>query len=127
MGALIYCKSKDVGYNKNMVDPQLEIENIKNQLIAKYMPERIILFGSHAWGNPRPDSDIDLCVIKKGVETEGSNSRKLEINRMFDHRVATDVLVYSPYEVKRELWLGNPFIKKIIDNGRGLYDASASN
>lgn len=123
---MIYCKSADVGYNENMVNPQLEIENIKNQLIVKYKPERIILFGSRAWGIPHSDSDIDLCVIKKGVEVKRHHNRGSEVSRLFDHKVATDVLVYSPYEVKKELWLGNPFIKKIIDNGKVLYDASAS-
>lgn len=113
-------------YNQNMTDVQLEVGKIKEQIVAKYKPQRIILFGSHAWGVPRADSDIDLCVIKEEVEAKRYYSRGSEVSRLFDHKVATDVLVYTPYEIKKELWLGNPFIKKIINEGKVLYDASAS-
>ena len=44
---------------------QSQIHSIKNQLIKKYKPQKIILFGSYAYGNPRKDSDVDLLVIKK--------------------------------------------------------------
>lgn len=98
-----------------------EIENIKNQLIEKYKPEKIILFGSHAWGEPTPDSDVDLCIVKQGVDEQRFYKRVLEATKSFKHKIATDVLVYSPREIRKEIWLGNPFIRKIIDKGKTLY------
>ena len=41
------------------------IQNILRKLIEEYTPEKVILFGSYAYGDPDPDSDIDLLIIKE--------------------------------------------------------------
>lgn len=47
------------------MDRQKEIKKITGQIVEKYKPEKIILFGSWAYGKPKENSDIDLMVIKK--------------------------------------------------------------
>jgi uncharacterized protein len=98
---------------------QNEIENIKNQLIEKYKPEKIILFGSAAWGD-NEINDIDLLIIKSDTPYYGIE-RMREVDRLVKRSMAADMLVYRPDEIKERLELGDPFIKKIFREGRVLY------
>lgn len=96
-----------------------EIENIKNQIVRKYKPEKIILFGSASSENAHPE-DIDLFIIKKNVPRLG-DERIRELYKLVDGAVAVDYLVYKPEEVEERLSLGDPFIKKILSEGKVLY------
>lgn len=96
-----------------------EIENIKNQLIEKYKPEKIILFGSASWGD-KEINDIDLFIVKKDVPYYGAD-RMGELHRLVDTNVAVDYIVYKPEEVEERLSLADPFIKKIFKKGKVLY------
>lgn len=98
-----------------------EIKRITKQIVKKYKPEKIILFGSYAWGKPTEDSDVDLFIIK--------NTQKKKISRMYEvykllwnKRLPLDVLVYNPREVKERLSLGDFFIDDIIKNGKLIYE-----
>ena len=46
-----------------------EIKKMAEKIAKKYKPEKIILFGSYAWGKPGPNSDVDLFVVKKTGNT----------------------------------------------------------
>lgn len=96
-----------------------EIGNIKNQLIKKYKPEKIILFGSAAWGEGEIN-DIDLFIVKKDVPYYGAD-RMMELQYLVDTDAAVDYIVYKPEEVEQRLALGDPFIKKISTEGKILY------
>jgi len=96
-----------------------EIDKIKNQLIEKYKPEKIILFGSTAWGE-EDINDIDLFIIKKDVPYFGAD-RILELYRLMDTDAPVDFFVYKPEEAEERLSLGDPFIKKIFKEGKVLY------
>ena len=54
---------------KQRVDHQLR--KITDQIVRDYQPERVILFGSWAWGTPHHDSDVDLLVIKDSEDPRG--------------------------------------------------------
>lgn len=96
-----------------------EIESIKNQLVEKYRPEKIILFGSAAWGGEEIN-DIDLLIIKADTPYYGID-RMRELDRMIRRNIAADMLVYRPEEVKERLEMGDPFLKKIFKDGKVLY------
>ena len=68
-----------------MVDVEKEIKDITDQIVAKYDPEKIILFGSAARGNFTPDSDLDLLIIKKNTPLYGID-RMRELRRMIKKR-----------------------------------------
>lgn len=87
--------------------------------IAKsFQPEKIILFGSYAWGNPGPDSDVDFFIIK---ETEDTRSIAREIDgSLWGRTIPMDFVVYTPSQVERRK-KSNFFIKKILENGQVLY------
>jgi uncharacterized protein len=96
-----------------------EIESIRSQLIEKYRPEKIILFGSAAWSDG-DINDIDLLIIKSDTPYYGVD-RMRELDRIIDRKIAADMLVYRPLEVKERLEMGDPFLKKIFRDGKVLY------
>ena len=103
----------------NASDILKEIDSIKNQLIEKYRPEKIILFGSAAWGGGEIN-DIDLFIVKSNVPYYGGD-RLLEIYSLIKANAAVDYIVYKPEEVEDRLSLGDPFVKKIFKEGKVLY------
>jgi predicted nucleotidyltransferase len=102
-----------------IADAIKEIEDIKNQLIEKYKPEKIILFGSAVWGQGEIN-DIDLLIIKGETPYYGID-RMREVDRLIERNIAADILVYKPEEFKERLEMGDPFIKKIFKEGKVLY------
>ena len=96
-----------------------EIDSIKKQLIEKYHPEKIILFGSAAWGDGEVN-DVDLLIIKSETPYYGID-RMRELDRLIKRNVAADMLVYRPDEIKERLALGDPFIKKVFKEGKVFY------
>ena len=96
-----------------------EIDSIKAQLVEKYKPEKIILFGSVVWGDGEID-DIDMFIIKANVPHYGVD-RIRELDRLISRKIAADMLVYKPEEVKERLTIGDPFLKKIFEKGKVIY------
>lgn len=97
------------------------IQKIVDKIAREYQPETIILFGSHAWGTPGPESDVDLLVVKESekrrIEREGELRTLLFGNRF----PAMDLLIYTPDELRRRLQLGDFFVRELLDRGRVLY------
>jgi uncharacterized protein len=97
-----------------------EIEAIGQQIGREFRPQRVILFGSHARGQARPDSDVDLLVI---LPFRGRSFRKsLEILNKLDLRISIDLLTRRPGEVKRRYSQGDPIIRDALDQGKVLYE-----
>lgn len=103
-----------------MTDVESEIQDIARQIVEKYHPDKIILFGSAARGGFTPDSDIDLLVIKKDVPRYGID-RMRELRRLIKKKVAADFLVYRPEEIDERLKMGDPFVKAVLSEGKVLY------
>lgn len=100
-------------------DPQLQ--EITRKIAARFHPEKIILFGSWAWGQPGPDSDIDLLVIKESDKSRVERQRELS-DLLFPRRVPLDLLVYTPDEIDEKIRKdGNLFLEDIVKNGIVLY------
>ncbi len=102
-------------------DIQLQIKNLTKQLVTKYAPEKIILFGSATQKNNENEiNDIDLFIVKKDVPHFGSE-RISQLYRIIDTPLPVDYIVYRPSEVSNRLSLGDPFIVNIVNNGEVLY------
>ncbi len=96
---------------------------ITQKIVAEFQPEKIILFGSYAWGTPHKDSDVDLLVVKQSQERpfRAITLRKI----LWGTRVPVDLLVYTPSELKKGIHDdGNLFLKDVEDNGTVLYARS---
>ena len=100
-----------------------EIQNIVNQLVRLYKPEKIILFGSLAKDQIKQGTDIDLFIIKSDVPELGVD-RIRQLDALIKYRLATDFIVYKPQELEQRLKLGDPFVKTILKEGKVLYDAA---
>lgn len=71
------------------------IELIKNQLLSKFHPKRIILFGSAAKGTYNKDSDLDLCIIQ---DYDNKRSLLTDIYTELDCNFPYDIILYSERE-----------------------------
>jgi len=91
------------------------------QLARQFHPEKIILFGSYAYGQPAADSDVDLLVIVPHTDT--AIQKASEIRMALPRGVAIDVIVRSPEEVQKRLGMNDYFIRDILEKGRVLYAA----
>ncbi len=97
-----------------------EIETVSMQIIQKYRPIKVILFGSAGRGDYGQVNDLDFLVIKEGVPLDGIE-RMRELDRLVDRNIAVDMLVYRPDELDERVRLGDPFIKAILREGRVVY------
>jgi uncharacterized protein len=97
-----------------------EISSIVQQIVSKYQPMKIILFGSAARGEFEKANDLDFLIIKDDVPYLGID-RMRELDEIIDRNIATDMLVYRPSEFDQRVALGDPFIKAILKEGRILY------
>jgi predicted nucleotidyltransferase len=78
-----------------------KIDEITQKIIVGFHPERVILFGSYAAGNPTPDSDLDILVVKEislPRHRRANEIRKALIGAM----VPMDIMVYTPEEFESE-------------------------
>ena len=94
------------------------ISRIAGKIKNEYNAEKILLFGSYAWGNPTRDSDIDLFIIKH--TDEKPRDRRIRIREILDEEnalFALEPLVYTPDEIENRLKMGDDFIKKIVNKG----------
>ncbi|MCM8792841.1 MAG: nucleotidyltransferase domain-containing protein [Candidatus Omnitrophica bacterium] len=97
-----------------------KIKEIVNKIKEKFNPQKIILFGSYAWGRPTEDSDIDLFIVMESNLRRDERAR--DILGLFSERLfAMDVIVYTPEELKLSLKRGNLFIEEILNKGKLLY------
>ncbi|MBS1787922.1 MAG: nucleotidyltransferase domain-containing protein [Acidobacteria bacterium] len=97
------------------------IEQLCQRIADRYNPEKIILFGSHAYGQPTAESDIDLLVV---MEYEGSPLQQaIKISRELGWVTPLDLLVRTPAQVQERLRLEDPFMREIVQRGKVLYEA----
>jgi uncharacterized protein len=97
----------------------IHIETLKQQLVDRYSPEKIILFGS-AIREDGEINDLDLFIIKNDVPNLGAD-RIRELYRLMDTDLPVDYIVYRPQEVAERLSLGDPFVAAVLREGRVLY------
>lgn len=101
-----------------------KLKVITQRIVAQYDPEKIILFGSYAWGKPNKDSDFDLFIVKKGKGNFLTEQQK--VRKIIDGEIAADILIATPSEVKRKLTFGDFFFREIMKNGKSVYDKSSN-
>ena len=95
------------------------LQEIADKIANRFRPEKIVLFGSYAWGDPGPDSDVDLLII---AETENTRRTAMEIDGyLFPRPFGIDVIVYTAEQVERRQKAGDFFISDIMRNGKVLY------
>jgi predicted nucleotidyltransferase len=101
--------------------PIKTIRAIVRHIAEKFDPEQIILFGSHAYGNPNAWSDVDLLVV---MDTpKGEMEAILEVGRSLPRTVfKVDIVVRSRETLERRKELGDWFLREITSKGKVLYE-----
>ena len=99
-----------------------KIRKFANQVAKQFSPDKIILFGSYAYGKPTEDSDVDILVV---LSFKGRNPEKAtEIWMATKPEFPIDILVRKPAELKQRLKMGDYFFHEITKKGIALYEAS---
>ncbi len=103
-----------------------EIRAIVKRIAEQFEVEKIILFGSYAYGKPTEGSDVDLLVI---MNHNKKNNRKqmFEIADALSPRlIPMDIVVRTPHDLKVRIPQGDWFLKDIVEKGKVLVDRSRS-
>ncbi|HLG16589.1 MAG TPA: nucleotidyltransferase domain-containing protein [Blastocatellia bacterium] len=101
-----------------------QIKLVCEAIAREFHPERIVMFGSYAYGTPGADSDVDLLVV---MPFEGSPFRQAAV--ILDHVVRTvgvlpmDLLVRTSEQVEERINIGDSFMRDIIERGKVMYEA----
>lgn len=97
------------------------IQDLCEQIVNVAHPQKIILFGSYAYGKPNEDSDIDLLIMKP---FEGHPAyQAAEIRMKLQTPMALDLLVRTPEFIAERLALGDFFMQEVTSQGKLLYEA----
>ncbi len=102
------------------------IQDVVDQISAKFRPDKIILFGSYAHGNPTPESDVDLLVIMPLEKDKRPIRQSIEISRTIEYRFGyfgLDLIVRTPEEIDRRIKWRDFFILDAIEKGVVLYES----
>lgn len=103
------------------------IVRIVETIGREYKPQKIILFGSYAYGRATKDSDVDLFIIK---DTDARMvDRFVEVKRLIydpQLRIPVSPLVYTPRELEERLDMGDDFVEEIMREGKVVYEEDRS-
>jgi predicted nucleotidyltransferase len=105
-------------------DPNIRqlIRALVEKIKREYQPEKIIMFGSYASGQPDRDSDLDFFIVKETPERPIDREvRVAEIVSDPCCLVPFDPLVLTPQELKERIEMGDQFILEILREGEVLY------
>jgi len=102
--------------------PQEAIDQVVQQIVEKFKPQKIILFGSYVRGNPRPESDVDLLVVMETSEKESRQS--LEIRHRLSVMFGLDLLVYTLQHLQERFEMEDWFVRDVLKEGKVLYESS---
>ena len=100
-----------------------KIEEIASKIAEGFNPEKIILFGSYALGNPNRNSDLDFLIVKNSdlpVHRRANDIRMALIGTT----TPMDILVYTPTEFETEKSIERSFLNMLLKSSKILYDQS---
>ena len=98
-----------------------QIRQLCTRIAREFTPEKIILFGSHAYGQPTPESDLDVMVVMQ-FEGDPLEQAVTMLNRL-NMLKPIDLLVRTPEQIQQRLEMGDRFMRDIIERGKVMYEA----
>jgi len=111
---------------KEPAKTRTEIEKIVSRVVKGYQPEKIILFGSYAYGEPNADSDLDLLIIKK--TSERFIDRLIHVRKIVSdpkRSIPLGPIVLTPDEIEERLAIGDKFVEEIVTKGKVIYSTES--
>ncbi len=101
--------------------PDQVIQEIIRRIAERFSPKKILLFGSYASNQPKPESDLDLLIVLDTSIREIQQA--LEIRQYINVDFGLDLIVITPDHLARRLELGDFFLSEIIEKGKVLYES----
>jgi len=98
-----------------------QLQEVVRRIKRAFDPQRILLFGSHAYGKPMADSDVDLLVVMESSERPAVRSAAIA-KELLDIPFPMDILARTPDEIRYRLEIGDHFIREILERGEVLYE-----
>src|SRR5256885_8609974 len=95
------------------------IRRFPRQLAELFQPEKIILFGSYAYGTPHADSDVDILVV---MPARNQIDQACRIDRACEACFPLDLIVRTPKNMNWRLAEGDSFLREIVSRGKVLYE-----
>ena len=99
--------------------PLAAIRRYALKIADRFRPEKIILFGSYAYGRPNRDSDVDLMVV---MPAANEINQAVRIWRSLDAPFSLDLFVRTPEKLRRRLQEGDWFLREVTEKGKVLYE-----
>ncbi len=99
--------------------PRAVIRRYARQIAELFQPEKIILFGSYAYGEPHKDSDVDILVVMPAYDEV---NQAVRIRQKTDHPFPLDLIVRTPDDLRWRLEEGDWFMREIVSKGKVLYE-----
>jgi predicted nucleotidyltransferase len=98
--------------------PMSAIRRFARQIAERFLPDKIVLFGSYAYGTPRQDRDVDLLVV---MAASNEINQSVRIHTALQSPFPMDLVVMTPANLRRRLADGNWFAREIDEKGQVLY------
>jgi predicted nucleotidyltransferase len=99
------------------------LDDAVKRIVDQFHPAKIILFGSHARGSARPDSDVDLLVVMDVKESKRRQAVEIDL-ALADRTFPLDVIVVTPAEFARYRDVVGHILYPAVRDGKVLYDAA---
>jgi uncharacterized protein len=99
--------------------PMTVIRRYARQIAERFRPDKIILFGSHAYGTPHADSDVDILVI---MAARNQHDQAFKIRFALPAPFPMDLIVRTPKALQWRLAEGQSFHTEIMSQGKVLYE-----
>jgi predicted nucleotidyltransferase len=99
------------------------LDDAVKRIVDQFHPAKIILFGSHARGSARPDSDVDLLVVMDVKESKRRQAVEIDL-ALADRTFPLDVIVVTPAEFERYRDVVGHILYPAVRDGKVLYDAA---
>jgi len=99
--------------------PLREIRRFARRVAERFRPDKIILFGSYAYGTPHADSDVDILVI---MPCRNQLDQAYQIHTTLLPPFPLDITVRTPQKIQRSLTEGDSFLQEIMTGGQILYE-----
>jgi predicted nucleotidyltransferase len=110
---------RDYRWEYGKLVPRAVIRDYARQIAEQFNPDRIILFGSYAYGKPHKDSDVDILVVMPARDEINQAVRILEETTS---SFPLDLIVRTPRNLRWRLQEGDWFLREIVARGKVLYE-----
>ncbi|HEY2414642.1 MAG TPA: nucleotidyltransferase domain-containing protein [Pirellulaceae bacterium] len=98
-----------------------KIQAFVDEVVRRFQPEQVVLFGSYAYGTPDEESDVDLLVVMphRGHSAQQAAFIRQQVRAGFP----LDLIVRSPAKVRQRIKMGDSFLREILSKGKVLHEA----